>query len=102
MSIQLSLNFDITKRKHKGNKNSKNAHAAIKKHKQSISKQIFELLMWSLEGLTYEEICLQLDIKPQTASARLADLKKAEKISEVGTRKLSSGVSAAVYKTTFK
>jgi DNA-binding CsgD family transcriptional regulator len=102
MPTQQSLPFDVTGRKNKRNKNSVSANKKIIPAKKSLRQQIFEYIGWSKDGLTYEEICDQLGLRPQTVSGRISELKIEGKIKEVAQRQLSSGVAAAVYKAVWK
>jgi predicted transcriptional regulator len=98
MSTTRKVSADITRRKHKGNKNSVKANLFIANAKTTMKALILWWLKEKPEGLTYEDISIQLAIRPQSVSGRISELKAENKIVEIGTRKLFSGVSAAVYK----
>lgn len=68
---------DITRRKHGGNENSECANARIHSQKSVDRQRIIAYadFMGSF-GITFKEVCEALDMKPQSASARLSELKR--------------------------
>src|SRR5687767_1872335 len=68
---------DICRRKHGGNENSEAANARVHSQKAADNKRIIAYADFiGSYGITFKEVVKELDMLPQTASARLADLKK--------------------------
>lgn len=85
---------DICERKHGGNQQSTAAHDRIKGNKWKDRQRILAHLG---NGKTCEEIEDELQLKHQTASARISELKRDGNIRQIGTRKTKSGCLAAVW-----
>lgn len=91
--------FDICSNFHKGNKHSVNAHDSIITAKPRIEKAIITFLADNQNvGATAEEICLALNMRYNTISARCSELKTKSVLTEDGERKTSSGRMAGVLK----
>lgn len=80
---------DICRRKHGGNAESEAANARVHSSKQIDRARILAYAdVMAGYGITFKEVCKALDMKPQTASARLADLKAAQELQpKKGTRR---------------
>jgi len=67
---------DICRNKHRGNEASEAANALVHDHKAVDRQRIISYAEFmGSYGITFKEVCAALDMKPQTASARLAELK---------------------------
>lgn len=90
---------DITWNYHRGNQYSAAAHDTIKHRKQQDVSRILVVLHAHPDGLTCEEVEIQLGMKHQTCSARFTDMKKLGWIVECGKRPTRSKRDAGVWRT---
>lgn len=97
MNEQISIDFDLCTRKHKGNANSIAAHESIKESKRVIHSRILAELRAAPSGLSYEEIAIRCGLRLPSASARISELKALGEIAQSGKRPTSSGRLGAVY-----
>ena len=88
---------DICENFHGGNKLSELANDQIQPHKDSIKDKIVRFVKSRFEGATCEEIEIALALRHQTASARLTELKKENRVLMSSVRRTSTGSFAAVY-----
>jgi len=95
--MQRELFGDICAKKHKGNYHSKAANTLIAPKKESIRERIFTLISQHPGLLTCEDIESILGLKHQTASARISELKRDNRITITGEKKITSGCTAALY-----
>lgn len=87
---QIDLNFDPTKGRHQGNKQSIGAHRSIVSNKlQDFGRILDHLKTCGDAGATCDEIEVALGLKHQTASARCSQLKSQGIIYEAGDRRLT-------------
>jgi predicted HTH transcriptional regulator len=90
--------FDITSKYHKGNPESRAANLDVLPHKPNLREKVFtEIIRAKREGITCEEVEKALDMKHQTASARISELKRSGHIRIIGKRSTESGSMASVY-----
>jgi len=84
---------DICRNRHRGDENSEIANAKVHSHKSLDRARIlgYADFMGSY-GITLKEVCKALDLKVQTASARLAELKASTDLVAKGTRRDDCGV----------
>ena len=87
---------DITENYHGGDVFSVAANVRARPSKEVDRERIVDLLSHAENGLTCEEIETRLDLKHQTASARLTELKRDGEVVVVGSRKTVTGSSAGV------
>src|SRR5688572_16872887 len=67
---------DICRRKHGKNPESEAANARVHSQKAVDRQRIIAYAdFMGPYGITFKEVCKDLDLKPQTASARLAELR---------------------------
>ena len=90
--------FDICKNYHRGADTSVAANTSIAGVKGELRKQVYQLVKQSPCGITCEEIERALGMKHQTASARIAELRRDGFIVDTGRRQpTTSGRPARVY-----
>jgi predicted ArsR family transcriptional regulator len=89
---------DICENRHGGNEQSEAAHASIAPRAGTIRARVRAYIA-AHPGATCEQVEIALGLKHQTASARLSELKRDGDIRVTGTRRISSGCSAAKYQT---
>jgi hypothetical protein len=98
---QLSLTAlpDVTRIKHGGHPRSEAANAAIQPHKLSIRQRIYDALL-IFGPMTLDELTVSLNLRIQTASGRVSELKQGNLIAEIPgqTKATRSGCQAAVLK----
>lgn len=90
MATQLSIDFDITARKHHGNAASRAAHESVKQHKADTSAEIISLLQRG--PMTGKEIAHAMGRELHCISGRLSELIAAKKIERTGERREGSAV----------
>lgn len=100
MSNIKSQERDICSKKHKGNANSKAANKTASKAKLFLRQEVYELIFWSTNGLSCEELALMLSRPVHSISGRISELKAEGEIVEVSERKSRFGVPCGVYKAT--
>ena len=91
---------------HNGTETSRDAAKSIKLHAGRMAKQVLHCISSSPNGLTCEQVEQQLEMKHQTASARIRDLascqpplicKRHNKEGKLIRRETTSGRTAAVW-----
>lgn len=87
---------DICGRHHGGNSRSLEANASISHDKNNLRRMVLDSIR-STGPATCEEIEGRLQLKHQTASARMSELKKMKLITPIGRRATSSGRNADVF-----
>lgn len=100
MSTSLPL-FDITENFHHGNANSIAANRFIAPKKKSLCQQIEDYITSrGRMGATCQEVERDLNLKHQTASARVSELKKSNRIFWNGLKRAEPGCQPANVFTT--
>ncbi len=88
MSTETHKLPDICRRKHGGSETSEAANERIHSRKEVDRSRILAYTdFMGSYGITFKEVCSALDLKPQTASARLAELKQAVELVPKGIRR---------------
>lgn len=87
---------DITANYHGGNELSVEANKKAQPAKERDRGKIVDLLMHEPTGMTCDEIEVRLNLKHQTASARLTELKRDGLVFVWGRRKTPTGSFAGV------
>lgn len=90
MAAQLSIDFDITARKHGGNVASIAAHESVRPHKADTWAEILAVLHRG--PLTGKEIAHAMGRELHCVSGRLSELIAAKKIERTGERRDGSAV----------
>jgi hypothetical protein len=84
---------DICRNKHQGNTESELANVRVHSQKSVDRMRIIKYAEYmGGYGITFKEVCSALDLKPQTASARLAELKADVELEAKGIRRDGCGV----------
>ena len=88
MSTQLP---DVCRNNHQGNYNSEQANAFIQPKKQSLRDRVFNYIeSCGPRGATLHEVCQGLNIKIQSGSGRISELKKEHRIYWNGLKRAMS------------
>ena len=81
-----------------GSETSKDAAKKVDGSASAKREIIFNLILAAVDGMTCDDVEVALDMRHQTASARVRELVLAGRISDTGrTRKTRSGSGARVY-----
>lgn len=81
VNSQLSIDFDITRRRHKHQGASDEAHQRIKHKKIPLRRRVFEYAInRAAKGITLHDVMRDLEMSYPTASARLSELKAEGKL----------------------
>ena len=92
------IDNDTTENFHRGDAYSTAAHESIKDGKERDFTRILIVLRDHPDGLTCEEVEIELGMKHQTCSARFTDMKKLGWIIWCGERQTESGRTAGVWR----
>ena len=81
----------------KGSETSRAAAASMVPFTSTIKERVFDCIASLVGGATCDEIEAALNLRHQTASARIRELALAKRIKAKGTRKTRSGRNADVW-----